>query len=571
MGVCILVLGLLGIDPPEAKYSAQGAPSDPKVEAAWNRYRDYREATKLLEELANAYPKLCRLESLGTSFGGRQMWVLTVTNHDVGKPNEKPAIWIDGGIHANEIQAVDVVLYTAWFLAESYGKNKFVTDLVDQRTFYLLPMMSPDSRDAHFTEPNTTHSPRMGQRPFDDDRDGLVDEDGFDDLDGDGHITLMRRRDDNGRYKPHPRYPQLLIRAEPDEPGQYTLLGREGIDNDDDGKVNEDGDGYYDPNRDWAWKWQPRYVQRGAHRYPFSILENRMAADFIIAHPNIAAAQSYHNTGGMVLYGPGVKEDTFPSADVELMKQIGARGERMLPGYRLLNIANGLYTVYGGEVDWLYAMQGIIPFTNELFTPFNFFREKKEDGFFASQELLFEFDRLLLFGEGVVPWHEVDHPQYGKIEVGGVKKNWGRQPPSFLLEEECHRNMAFTLYHADQMPRVRIDDVATKELGDGLIEVTATISNTRMIPTRTAQDVAKSIAPPDVARLEGDEVTVLGSFWSDSPYMNRPTLTNKNFAKVEISRVPGMSAIYVRWIVRGAGPYRVTFRSAKGGSAEKSS
>ena len=62
----------------------------------------------------------------------------------------------------------------------------------------------------------------------------------------------------------------------------------------------------------------------------------------------------------------------------------------------------------------------------------------------------------MLLGDGFVPWHEVDHPQYGKIEVGGFKKNWVRQPPSFLLEEECHRNMAFTLYHADQMPLVKI-------------------------------------------------------------------------------------------------------------------
>jgi len=57
----------------------------------------------------------------------------------------------------------------------------------------------------------------------------------------------------------------------------------------------------------------------------------------------------------------------------------------------------------------------------------------------------------VLLGDGFVPWQEYDHPTYGKIEIGGRKKEWGRIPPSFLLEEELHRNMAFALYHAGMM------------------------------------------------------------------------------------------------------------------------
>lgn len=567
----LLVSLLLAADPPDP-YFAVGAPPNPKLALAWNRYRGYAEATKLLEELTNTFPDLCRLQSLGVSVGGRQMWVLTISSFQKGSADSKPAIWIDGGIHANEVQATDVVLYTAWFLAEGYGKFDAVTRLLDERTFYLMPMMSPDSRDAHRELPNTTHSPRSGQRPFDDDRDGRIDEDKPDDLDGDGHITFMRRKDPHGRYVPHPKYPQWMIEVEHDEKGEYTLLGLEGIDNDGDGKVNEDSDGYYDPNRDWGWNWQPPYVQPGANRYPFSILENRMVGDFIAAHPNIAAAQSYHNTGGMILYGPGAADDSFPKADVEIMKAIGGRGEKMLPGYRLLNIATGLYTVYGGEVDWLYAMRGIITFTNELFTPFNFFREPKPSGsFFANQEDLHRFDRYLLLSEGFVPWHEVDHPQYGKIEVGGFKKNWVRQPPSFLLEEECHRNMAFTLYHADQMPLVAIDSVTAKPLRDGLFEVTAVVSNQRSIPTRIGQDVAKKITPPDVVTLSGENVTVLASLWSKSPAFTDAVISKRDLDGVRVETLSGMSAVYVRWIVRGKGPYDVSVRSIKGGSAESRS
>jgi hypothetical protein len=550
-------------------YSPVGAPAKQKLPLVWNRFRDYAEATKLLEDLVKAHPECCRLESLGKSFGNKEMWVLTVTDFKTGDASQKPAMWIDGGIHANEIQATDVVLYTAWFLAESFGQNPRIDQLLRERTFYLMPMMSPDSRDAHILKPNTTHSPRSGQRPVDDDKDGLVDEDKPDDLDGDGHITQMRRPDPRGRYKPNPAFPNALIPAEPDEVGSYTLLGSEGIDNDGDGKVNEDADGYYDPNRDWAWNWQPGYVQSGAYRYPFSIIENRLVADFIRQHPTIAGAQSYHNTGGMILYGPGDTAENYPPADTELMRSIGSRGEKMLPGYRLLNIGKGLYVVYGGEIDWLYAAQGILPFTNELFTPFNFFREKNETSPFADSEDLHRFDRYLLLGDGVVAWHEVNHPQLGKIEVGGFTKNWGRQPPSFLLEEEAHRNMAFSLYHADQLPLVGVDSVETKAMPNGLTEVTARVSNARQMPTHLVHDVEKKITSPDRIELIGPNAKVLGSFWSRSPIFESPTISRRDLASVRVPTIAGMGSVYVRWIVQGQAPFTVRVTSVKGGVAER--
>ncbi|MGL5098153.1 MAG: M14 family metallopeptidase, partial [Planctomycetia bacterium] len=281
---------------PRKAYASPAFPAEPKVSVHWNRYHDHAALTKIVEELAKAHPDRCKFQSLGKSFEGREMWLLTVTDFKTGAPEAKPGFWIDGCIHANEIQATEVVLYTAWYLCEMAGKLEFVDRLLKERTFYLLPVLSPDSRDAHFHKANTTNWPRTGQRPFDDDKDGRVDEDGLNDLDGDGHITQMRRRDPKGRLKPHPDYPELLVPVPADQVGEYTVLGNEGIDDDQDGEVNEDGDGYYDPNRDWAWNWQPNHVQFGAHRYPFSIAENRFAADFVLKHPNIAGAQSYHNT-----------------------------------------------------------------------------------------------------------------------------------------------------------------------------------------------------------------------------------------------------------------------------------
>jgi hypothetical protein len=65
-----------------------------------------------------------------------------------------------------------------------------------------------------------------------------------------------------------------MIQVGADEEGDYEMLGYEGVDNDLDGQVNEDGEGFYDPNRDWAWNWQPNYIQGGAFKYPFSISQS---------------------------------------------------------------------------------------------------------------------------------------------------------------------------------------------------------------------------------------------------------------------------------------------------------
>jgi hypothetical protein len=447
-----------------------------------------------------------------------------------------------------------------------YGRLPAVTELVDSRTFYILPMMSPDSRDAHMYRPNSTHSPRSGQRPVDDDLDGLFDEDGPDDLDADGQITQMRVRDPNGRWKPHPDYPDLMIPAADDEPGQYRLLGTEGYDNDGDGRGDEDGPGSYDPNRDWGWDWQPDYVQGGAYRYPFSIAENRLVAEFVIDHPNIAAAQSFHNTGGLILRGPGAKDAQFEPSDVRVFDALARRGESMLPGYRSAIIGRDLYPIHGGELDWFYVLRGTFSFTNELFTNFNYFRRPG-----AGQTDLRAFDKYLLLGQGTVPWHEVNHPQYGRIEVGGLKKQWGRQPPSFLLEEECHRNMAFTVYHAQQLPELEIQSLDVTRLAGGLTQVTAAVANRRMLPTHAAIDLKHKVTPPDLVRIEGEKLRVVAGLWADNPNLLDAQEQRRQAEEMRIPNVPGMGAVYVRWLVEGPGPFTVSVRSVKGGTAQRTS
>jgi hypothetical protein len=357
-----------------------------------------------------------------------------------------------------------------------------------------------------------------------------------------------------------------MLPAKADQPGQYTLLGNEGIDNDGDGFVNEDGPGSYDPNRDWAWNWAPRYVQGGADHYPFTFPENRSVAEFVLAHPNIAAAQSFHNNGGMILRGPGTQTDlrTYSPIDIQTYDFLGKLGEEMLPGYKYMIIYKDLYTVYGGEIDWLYGARGIVTFSNELWTNFDYFRRQREENENPrDRSALYRFDKILLFEEGVVPWKKFNHPQFGEIEVGGFKKAWTRTAPSFMIEDMCHRNMAFTLFHLYHTPRVEVDSVSTKPLSGGLTEVSAVVTNTRVIPTHTLQDSKNKITRPDWVTLTGGKV-ISGSILQNR-FLGIAQEQKHNPERLEIESIPGMGAVYVRWIVQGKGPFTVTIDSEKGG------
>ncbi|UCD53488.1 MAG: hypothetical protein JSW27_12705 [Phycisphaerales bacterium] len=547
-------------------FPALGASDERKVEIAWNRFHDHEGLRTILTRLNMAFPELTKLYSIGVSSEGRDIWCLEVTARNVGNPDRKPGMYIDGNIHGNEVQGGEVVAYTAWYLCHQYGRLDKVTELLDERVFYLLPMINPDGRDYWLHGAHRMSSSRSGLEPTDNDRDGQADEDDYDDLNGDGYITQMRKKDPQGRYKPDPDYPEYrMVRARPDEPGQYIRLGWEGIDNDGDGRINEDGRGGYDLNRNWGFDWQPNYVQYGAKDYPFSQPETRAVADFMLAHPNIIGAQAYHNSGGMILRGPGRAGGDMQRADERVLEQIAERGEKILPYYRSMVIEAELYTVWGGSVDWFYGGHGIFAFSNELWTRENL--SKRGDG--RSENEQAEFLQHVLLGDGVVTWQPYEHPTYGSIEIGGTKKEWGRVPPSFLLEEELHRNMAFTLYHADMLPLLRIADIQVEPLAAGLFKVWVTVENQRLVPTRARQDVIHHISPPDVVSIEGDDVEVLSAGRVVDRYFKEVEAVKRRPQRVELESIGGMAAARVQFVVQGSGPFVVTVDSAKGGLLRK--
>ncbi len=98
--------------------AALGSPPDPAVPVSWDRYYDHAAVADIGRRLEEAYPDRCRLGSIGKSYEGRDIWLITVSNFRVGDADRKPAMYIDGNIHSNEVQGQEIALYTAWYLCE---------------------------------------------------------------------------------------------------------------------------------------------------------------------------------------------------------------------------------------------------------------------------------------------------------------------------------------------------------------------------------------------------------------------------------------------------------------------
>jgi hypothetical protein len=570
--------------PPAASPVAQKEPPTSerayKVKLDFNRWHDVAELQADMRTLEKAYPKFLRHITLGKSYDGRDIAAMIINNPDTGSDTSKPAMYIEANIHGNEIQGGEICIYTIWYLMENYGKIDKITKLVNERAFYIVPTVNPDGRD-YFMH-GTGQGSRSGHVPVDDDNDYQFDEDGPEDLNGDGVIEQIRKYvPGQGTYKKSALDPRLMEPVKPGEKGDYVMLGMEGIDHDGDGRVGEDPPGGYDPNRNFAADWQPNYIQSGAMDYPFQLPEAKAVNDFLMAHPNVAGLQTYHNSGGMILRSPGAESTgEYPLSDVRAYDEIGKMGERMLPFYRYLVIWSGLYTVHGGVTDWGNDGLGILSLSNELWNEGQYFtspelKEQQKDPNSPINPRVARnfFNDYLEFGDELMEWKEFDHPQFGKVEIGGgMKKTFGRVPPRFMNEELCHRNMAFTLYQADEMPQMKMGETKVEKLGEGMYRVWLDLVNDKVAPTILSKAAANNVVRPDLLMAEGKGIEVLSVSWVPTKW--RPAVAQmidqKDLRRIVVrSGLPGRTTKTIQYLVKGSGSITVKYDSLKGGAVQK--
>ena len=574
-----LMLGAAGSAEAQAT-NPQGARrgSDPehKLNLTWDRWLDHTEVGDRMKLMEKTWPRLLKLSSLGKSYGGRELWMMTINNPATGAEMNKTAMFIEANVHGNEIQGTEVSLYTIWYLMENYDRIPNIKRLVDERVFYILPTVNPDGRD-YFLH-GAGDGARTGHVPVDSDGDGKFDEDGPDDLNGNGVIETIRKYvPGQGTHRLSLQDKRIMEAVPQGEKGDWIILGREGKDNDGDGLVDEDPPGGYDGNRNYASDWQPNYVQGGAMDYPFQLPESRATNDFWMSHPNIGGMQTFHNSGGMILRPPGSAwYGDYPAADIRAYDEIGEMGERMLPYYDYLVVWRGLYTVHGGSMDWLNDGLGVLSYSNELWNGGQYFnspllqrQQQDQNSPIAGQKGQFFFDDFLEFGDQYEEWKAFDHPQYGKVELGGFKKLQGRVNPRFMSMELFHRNMAFTLMHADQMPLVTMENPTVERVEGDVYRVRVDVTNSRIIPTVMVHAANNKVVRPDLLTLEGRNANVITAGVVLNKFQpTPPTMIDQKDLKRIIVRngLPGKTTRTIEYLVKGSGPVTIQYSALKGGT-----
>ena len=551
-----------------------------KVPLRFDFYYSYEKVVEALKALNTSYPELTKLDEVGRSEEGRIIWALTINNPKTGEPLTKPGVYADGNIHGNEIQAGEVCLYLANRLLTNYGKLKDITEVVDRNAFYIIPVVNVDGRAHFFDDANTPSSNRGLRIPVDDDHDGLFDEDGPEDLDGDGNISTMRIRDTLGRLKTDPEDKRLMIPVKPGEKGEWTRLGQEGIDNDGDGRINEDFEGYVDGNRNWGHNWNPPYAQSGSGNYPFEGTGIKAIAEWMLARPNIIMVFAFHNYGGMYLRGPSFKaEGELPQGDIEVYNYLGKNIEKIVPGYKYLISWKDLYPTYGDFTDFADNLIGTYSFVGELYmgeaetfdgTPMR--KEAEASMFEESPETdrqRLQFNDRVTQGELYREWKPFKHPLYGDIEIGGWVKMSSRLPHPFMLQDLVHRNASSVIFTAKNTPKVKMDVFEVKELENNLWRIRVRLVNEGVMPSVTHMTVKNKLYPLDILSVNGSGAKVVSGGKIIDLYMD--LVEYKEYKpEIQFCQVPGQGKVEYQFLVNGKGSVDIKYELRKAGTISQS-
>jgi hypothetical protein len=487
---------------------------------------------------AEKYPDITELYEVARSFEGRPILQMTITNKKTGKHTDKPAAYFEGGRHGGEVTASEAVFWLTQHLLENYGKDPQITHLIDSKTVYVRPQNNPDGTTMYlFSE----QSNRSTVRPHDVDRDGLFDEDPGEDLNGDGIIHMMRKKavtaeeKENANYIIDPRDPKgRLMKRVLDGKGEY-LMYSEGIDNDGDGKYNEDGIGGLDLHRNYPENWRPDiggdatgrgYTQFGAGEYPLSEIETRSTVLWLLSHPNISVVNSLDTRVPMHLRPPSTSssEESMFVKDRLIYEYYDSLG-MTITGYPWAGDVYETYStrgkvnrltgdplkpnpLFGHGPDFGYFYYGAVWYGDELWNN-GAMKDYDGDGVRDDYDGL-RWDDEENQSKGFKVWEKFDHPQLGEVEIGGFHpKFFSQNGPPWQLEGWIKKQSLFNLAMALDLPQIEIKEIkVTKSGNEHIVKVTWT--NSGKLPVALDQAKRVKIVQEDRLMLEFDKELTKG-------------------------------------------------------------
>jgi len=499
------------------------------VNITFDHYHRYDEMTEMLKGIAKKYPKLCRLYSIGKSSAGRELWMMEITNYETGPASEKPAIYEDGNTHAGEVTGREVCIWTIQYVLTNYGKERYITELLNTRCLYILPCLNPDGAEIYLTTPYRRTGGGILNPEFEW-KEGLYEED----VNGDGHITQMRIEDPNGDWKVSDKDPRIMVKRKPNDfGGTYYKIYTEGlIKGYDGGEIKAAPPRWIGgTNRNWPERWTPESRAYGVDM-PLDEPEARAQADFLRTHKNICGGLAYHTHSGVIVrsYSCASDEelDIKDIATYEFIGDIGTElsGEMQYPsvgGNSILFTLDPKTPRVGTAKDFLFDIMGVYAWTYELWdmpgkAGLGNFRERggirliMDDNRTEEEDLaLLKWNDEFLNGNGFLAWAPYEHPQLGSVEIGGWKYKFTWQnPPQKSLEEECERAAKFMLIYAALSPQVKIVEVRTVKIEPGLYKIVAVVKNFGFLPTNITEHAKKTkLAKPVIIEIslnEGSEL-----------------------------------------------------------------
>ncbi|MBZ0309327.1 MAG: carboxypeptidase [Anaerolineae bacterium] len=489
----------------------------------FDHYYRYDDLTLILFDFAREFPTLVQVESIGKSYEGRDIWLATVTNTETGDAKDKPALWVDGNIHASEVSPSSACVYLLHKVTSEYGKNPDIKRCLDTRVFYVCPRVNPDG--AEWALADHPKIIRSSTRPYPYDEEplnGLT----YEDADGDGRMLYMRIPDPNGRWKKHPDDPRLMIRRDPIETGgDYYRVLPEGLIKNYDGlliqrqKLKEG----LDLNRNFPSNWRQENEQSGAGQYPTSEPEVHTIVDFITRHPNITGAVAFHTWSGVILRPYGTQsDDTMPAEDLWTFQKIGQKGTD-LTGYPHISVFHDFKyhpkeVITGTSDDWEYDHLGLFAWTVEIWSPqrqagikvekyIDWYREHPIEDDLA----LLKWSDETLEGRGFVNWYPFDHPQLGTVELGGWDMLYAwRNPPVQFLEKEIAPFADWLVWHLLISPLLELCEFKVTPLGENNYHVRLAVNNAGWLPTYVSKKaLEKKVVRGVIAEIELPEGATL--------------------------------------------------------------
>ena len=482
-----------------------------------SEYSNHEQLGQRLQTLYSSYPELVQVESLAKTKGDKDIWLLTIGTGDIAN---KPALSVVGGVAGDHLLGSELAIQFAERLLAESGDQK-IRNLLDSVSFYVFPDMSPDAREQYFRTPRYE---RLGNaNPTDLDRDGRIGEDGYDDLNNDGLITMMRIKDPTGEWMVHPDDDRVMVKArmEKGERGQY-LLYSEGIDNDKDGKFNEDGEEGVFFNRNFTFKY-PAF-ERGAGEHAVSEIETRAIADFLYNAKNVFAVISFSPANNLT------KPLSFNERDANARIFTGWKKEDIAINQKVSHLYNQhmgdkVPSVAAGSdgdfFQWAYFHYGRFSFSTQGWEVPEVV--KKDDDDYNSPEFNFlrwaeenQLDNVF------VPWTKVEHPDFPgrQVEVGGIAPFVMKNPPYTMVDSIAEKHTSFILDVAALRPRIDIINLKTEKLGRNLTRVTLDVINRGTFPTASEagelvrwmqKTVMRVNLGPDQTIVSGKPVEVMGA------------------------------------------------------------